>query len=279
MTSVDALFGGCETIEHGVARLSIDDKVIFVATQTKGADIVLKLSDGEVVFSCVLSGSDLSSLADKASMSVEQYKAVTLQAFTTPSSKFGYSMSSGKLRWMKVLDSVRFELGCVELVKESCVGTAHCEIMDNLIKQVSTLKSEISGLKEINSTLSVEHSEALTRLESVANLKETLEKELFGQFLLIINSKKAKIRSLLSAATSQHQTAAKRPASEEQSPDSHMTSDKETEADEGSLASGPVKRRRKRNPVATVPKKAARSSTSKQTHHDSMNSEELLEQL
>ena len=66
-----------------------------------------------------------------------------------------------------------------------------------IIEQHVALKEQLSDVKSDYASVAEDRRHLLKRLEQCVDLKEKLEKDLYGKFVLILNEKKAKIRQLL----------------------------------------------------------------------------------
>lgn len=207
-TIEEVLFGDVPTVKkRQVAKLKVEGNLqastVFISTEYDERDLTVTLTDCERAWNGHLTHPQLTELANKASIEQVEYNKLMLNALNgtneTPTiCSVTLRGNNVKLSWKKVLkDGVRFELGSMTLSCQDCVEEVHSSLLEHLVERVDCLQSDMSRLREGHAQLENEHKHALAKLEENVQLKETIEKNLYGKFLLILNSKKAKIRHLL----------------------------------------------------------------------------------
>jgi hypothetical protein len=103
------------------------------------------------------------------------------------------------LTWKRILkDGVKVLLGTVVMETRPMADVNHGMLKDGA-KETVRFVEEIERVKKENSRLAGERDHALMRLRETVNIKEEVEADLYGKFVLYANAKKAKIRSLAEA--------------------------------------------------------------------------------
>lgn len=290
-TIEEVLFGDVRVKKIQVAKLKVegDLSTVFINTEFDERDLSVRLTDCERAWTGQLTYSQLTELAKKASMEQAEYQKVTLNALNgtneTPTiCSVTLNGSDAKLSWKKSLaDGIRFELGSMTLCCQDHMKEIQCEFLEHLVERVGCLQTQLTQLTERHARLEKQHEGALEKLEGNIHLKETIEKDLFGKFLLVLNSKKAKIRHLLENKPQE---------SIEEKVDNNSPEPLPMEQDDESSPSpqraaavvAPVKRRKRmsvnrsrRIPTPPVMKERRRSRAP--SEGESMESDKLLELL
>ena len=287
----DVLFGSLHSSKRSVARLNVEGDLnfLYICTESDGQQLGVTLTDGEEAWTGCLTQRQLIELARKVNSELNDYVAQTLDALsgTCSTGQFVYcvnnlSESRLKLSWKRIVggEGVRIELGSITVRKEHSTKEVHCSFLDYLIEQTSSLRSEVSQLQEVTSCLESERKKTLSRLEGCVDIKESLEKELFGKFRTILNSKKAKIRHLLEQPSEPADTI----ASDDSEVDPPSPKRASGEPPSPKYVTGPVKRRKRvteqsRPGPLQVPHPPPLKSPSKpiSSGADSFESDKLLE--
>ncbi len=284
----DVLFGDVRVKRSKVAKLQVEGDLdaLFVSTEYDDRDLLLTLTDCEHAWNGRLTHTQLSDLASKANVDRAEYVKMTLNALNgSTDTPFVCSVSlrgtALKLSWKKLLnDGVRFELGSMTLSQQNTVKDVQCSLLDFLVDQVSALQNEMGQLKDVNVRLDREHRNALSRLEANVQLKESIEKDLFGKFRLILNSKKAKIRHLLET-----RPEASAEGSGDNSPEHQLPSPQEEKREElapSPKRAAPVKRRKRvtaSRPSSVPEPPVIERRTRTPSEGEPMESDKLLELL
>ncbi|KAI9540712.1 hypothetical protein NQZ68_038383 [Dissostichus eleginoides] len=92
-------------------------------------------------------------------------------------------------------------LGSAVLKADPDPAEALRELLTHSLQRGNHLKEENQNLKEENLKMRGEHQRISAELKRYAGGKESLEAELYSRFVLVVNEKKAKIRSLQEAVT------------------------------------------------------------------------------
>lgn len=143
---------------------------------------------------------------------MEEFTSLTLQALTRRdlgTLDFVYTLQrqaegrglggASELAWKKYIveEDIKFQLGSVNLDPLPS-PTAQHTLLDHALRQTQVLGGLVAELQQQTERLMAERDRALARLERCVAAQETLEADLFAKFKLVLNSKKAKIRNLLS---------------------------------------------------------------------------------
>ncbi|XP_067885741.1 DNA repair protein XRCC4 isoform X3 [Heterodontus francisci] len=91
---------------------------------------------------------------------------------------------------------LQFKLGTVELQKVSDSTEVMKELINYVLLCNSELRDKNEHLHQENKRLLCDHNYSLKELEKYVKAKEELEQDLYSRFILVLNEKKAKIRSL-----------------------------------------------------------------------------------
>ncbi|KAJ8380625.1 hypothetical protein SKAU_G00014030 [Synaphobranchus kaupii] len=172
-----------------------------------GAGFTVALCDGESAWMGEVSEEEVQQEAEELEMRKETYVKELQRALTgvgRPGVDYAFQLSPGnaqrgrgrRLTYEKVQRDISFRLGTVELLP--------CPEPDGLIKELigyglqssSELRAKNQNLLEENRRLGLEQDRITTELERYVQGKESLERELYTRFVLVLNEKKAKIRQL-----------------------------------------------------------------------------------
>ena len=287
----EVLFGSLYSSKRSVARLNVEGDLhfLYICTESDGQELGVTLTDGEEAWTGRLTQRQLSELARKVNSELNDFVAETLDALsgTCSTGQFVYCVNKSsenrlKLSWKRIVGSegVRFELGSITVHKEPSAKEVHCSFLNYLIEQTSSLKSEVSQLQEVTACLESERKNTISRLEGCVDIKESLEKELFGKFRTILNSKKAKVRHLLDQLSEPAATV----VSDDSEADSPSPTRASGEPPSPKRVTGPVKRRKRvakqiRSGPLQVPHPPPLKSPAKplSSEADSFESDKLLE--
>ncbi|XP_029921986.1 DNA repair protein XRCC4 isoform X2 [Myripristis murdjan] len=179
--------------------------------QDLGSGFQLLLTDGQDAWRGEVSEAAVCSEAEELEMQKERYIQDLHQALTGTESSVTYSFiltpcppsssSSITLAYEKVQRDISFRLGSVLLNAVPEPAETVRELLMHSLKKGKTLQRHNQKLQEENQRLQSEQQHITAELKRYAVGKEVLEAELYSRFVLVLNEKKAKIRSLQEAAT------------------------------------------------------------------------------
>ncbi|KAK2818635.1 hypothetical protein Q5P01_024196 [Channa striata] len=177
--------------------------------QSLGSGFVLLLTDGQDAWRGEVSEAAVCEEAEELEMQKERYIQDLQQALTGTESSVAYSFtltpsppktsSPVTLEYEKVQKDISFRLGSVLLKAVQEPAEAVRELLIHSLQRGNTLERHNQKLEEENQRLSREQQRIGTELKRYAAGKEALEEELYSRFVLVLNEKKAKIRSLQEA--------------------------------------------------------------------------------
>ncbi|XP_021936235.1 uncharacterized protein LOC110837903 isoform X2 [Zootermopsis nevadensis] len=143
-------------------------------------------------------------------LSVKDYITETKVALSTQggASHFTYVVEDGQFMWKKLdqLSNIKIKYGCIQLA-ETPYHEAAEQMLDSLLEQCCSVKTEVTSLQETNIIATQERTVLMKKLVEYKKQKLEMEMRLFGQFLGVLNSKKEYIQQLengLPAATNKN---------------------------------------------------------------------------
>ncbi|XP_026799533.3 DNA repair protein XRCC4 isoform X3 [Pangasianodon hypophthalmus] len=171
-----------------------------------GAGFVVLLCDGVSAWSGEVSEEDVSREAQEMEMPRERYVR-DLQLILTGEGQADQSYSfhlapeqSGspmlKLSYEKVQSEMSFRFGMVELLPVPEPTKVIKELITYGLERSARLQAKKHNVYKENQRLRNEQEHITAEMERYIKEKETLERELYNRFVLILNGKKAKIRTL-----------------------------------------------------------------------------------
>ncbi|XP_068191023.1 DNA repair protein XRCC4 isoform X2 [Antennarius striatus] len=169
----------------------------------------LLLTDGQGAWRGEVNAAALRGEAEELEMPTQRYAQDLLQALTEASSTYSFILmpsppprtSSVTLAYEKVEKDLSFRLGSVLLDAVPQPAEAVRELLVHSLQKGTTLENHNHKLEEENRRLSEEHRRITAELKRYAGGKEALEAELYSRFVVVLNEKKAKIRSLQESIT------------------------------------------------------------------------------
>ncbi|XP_051906789.1 DNA repair protein XRCC4-like [Hippocampus zosterae] len=166
----------------------------------------LLLSDGRRAWRGEVSEACVCQEADELEMSKDEYVHDLHEALTAMGNADLYrfalvpaSPDDGAaltLTYDKVQKDISFRLGSVSLRPVPEPSEAVRALLTHSLERGTSLEQHNQELQEHNQRLRQEHQRIIAELKRYANGKEDLESELYSRFVLVLNEKKAKIRSL-----------------------------------------------------------------------------------
>uniref|UniRef100_A0A671X8Z0 X-ray repair complementing defective repair in Chinese hamster cells 4 n=1 Tax=Sparus aurata TaxID=8175 RepID=A0A671X8Z0_SPAAU len=182
-----------------------------------GSGFQLLLTDGQDAWRGDVSEAAVRGEAEELEMTTERYIQDLQQALTETETSVTYSFSltpsppdrssTVTLAYEKVQKDISFRLGSVLLKAVLEPAEAVRELLIHSLQRGNTLEHSNQKLEEENQRLSREQQRITTELKRYAGGKEDLEAELYSRFVVVLNEKKAKIRSLQETITNLKETS------------------------------------------------------------------------
>ncbi|XP_019733583.1 DNA repair protein XRCC4 isoform X1 [Hippocampus comes] len=120
---------------------------------------------------------------------------------------FELTLDRRQFSYHKICGGVPVHLGSLKLQPAPHPSALTRELIGQSLKRNSHLMKENSLLSEENRKLKEDHAHILQELEHQVQDKETMTRDLYARFVLVLNEKKAKIRSLQDALSQLPPTA------------------------------------------------------------------------
>ncbi|XP_038661291.1 DNA repair protein XRCC4 isoform X2 [Scyliorhinus canicula] len=173
--------------------------------QDLGSGFTVTICNGEQAWSGRVSDNQITLEAKEAEMDREKYVDELRQALTTGEERvknysFDFFKDNDKevfhFSYEKLLKDISFKLGSVELRKVLDSADVIKELINYVLHCNAELRDRNEHLQQENKRLSCDRNYSLKELEKYIKAKEELEQDLYSRFILVLNEKKAKIRSL-----------------------------------------------------------------------------------
>ncbi|XP_012519989.1 PREDICTED: DNA repair protein XRCC4 [Propithecus coquereli] len=169
--------------------------------KTLGSGFVITLTDGQSAWTGTVSESEISQEADDMAMKKEKYidelrKALVSRAGPADTYKFNFSKESSHFSFEKNLKDVSFRLGSFNLEKVESPAEVIRELICYCLDTIAEKQAKNEHLQKENERLLRDWNDVQERFEKCVNAKEALETDLYKRFILVLNEKKTKIRSL-----------------------------------------------------------------------------------
>ncbi|KAJ8285548.1 hypothetical protein GJAV_G00028080 [Gymnothorax javanicus] len=172
-----------------------------------GAGFTVALCDGESAWMGEVSEEEVQQEAEELEMRKESYVRELQQALTglgCPDGSYTFQLSpknaprdhACRLSYEKEQSDISFRLGSVELMPCPDPDRVVKELISYGLDHSSELQAQNQNLLQENHHLCHEHDRITTELERYVLGKESLERELYTRFVLVLNEKKTKIREL-----------------------------------------------------------------------------------
>lgn len=154
-------------------------------------------------FSGYVTDVDLRLQAATINMMFSDFLSLSTKALTkkeAEGSKFLYSLEKNCenfiFKWKSVdQDETIISIGSIK-VTERDYGSLVKEVFMMLSNELSNLNSKVTSMEEELQSIRKEKEGAVRLASEVTDVKDRVEKELFSKFILILNQKKEKVRSL-----------------------------------------------------------------------------------
>ncbi|XP_023556746.1 DNA repair protein XRCC4 [Octodon degus] len=169
--------------------------------KTLGSGFVVTLTDGQSAWTGTVSESEIGQEADDMAMEKEKYvdelrKALVSGAGPGDAYKFDFSERDCCFSCEKNLKDVSFRLGSFDLQKAENPAEVIRELLCYCLDSIAENKAQSEQLQRENERLLRDWNDVESRLEKCVRAKEGLEADLYKRFILVLNEKKSKIRSL-----------------------------------------------------------------------------------
>ncbi|XP_030579878.1 DNA repair protein XRCC4-like [Archocentrus centrarchus] len=172
----------------------------------------LLLSDGQDAWRGEVSDAVVCNEAEELEMPMERYIQDVEQALigTENSDTYSFTLmpnppdhsSTLTLTYEKMQKDISFRLGSIVLKAVPDPAEAVRSLLTHSLQRGINLQHHNQRLKEENQSLRGEQQHITAELKRYVGGKEALEAELYSRFVLVLNEKKAKIRSLQQEVTS-----------------------------------------------------------------------------
>ncbi|XP_075864269.1 DNA repair protein XRCC4 isoform X2 [Microcebus murinus] len=148
-----------------------------------------------------MSESEISQEADDMAMEKEKYidelrKALVSRAGPADTYKFNFSKESAHFSFEKNLKDISFRLGSFNLEKVESPAKVIRELICYCLDTIAENQAKNEHLQKENERLLRDWNDVQGRFEKCVSAKEALETDLYKRFILVLNEKKTKIRSL-----------------------------------------------------------------------------------
>lgn len=233
-----------------------------------GSGFQLLLTDGQDAWRGEVSEAAVCAEAEELEMPMERYVQDLQQALTEPESSITYSFSltpsppdrgsTVTLAYEKVQKDISFRLGSVSLEAVAEPLEAVRQLLIHSLQRGDTLENSNQELQEENQRLRREQQRIEASVRRYAAGKDALEAELYSRFVLVLNEKKAKIRSLQQTITHLQEESSGRQKTED-SVKSDRTADQEEDEYGGSTDEEPEE---EPSPAASTPSAREASAAS-----------------
>ncbi|XP_047426602.1 DNA repair protein XRCC4 isoform X2 [Mugil cephalus] len=196
-----------------------DDSAYFLRVDWRGWSLAtgfqLLLTDGREAWRGGVTQEEVRQEAEELEMETDRYVQDLLQALTTEdTSSYSFTLtppppvhsSTLTLDYDKKQQDISFRLGSVQLKAVAEPVEAVREFLTHSLQRGTVLHQHNQELEEENQRLRGEHQRIAAEMQRYVGGKEALEEELFSRFVLVLNEKKMKIRSLQETVTSLQET-------------------------------------------------------------------------
>ncbi|KAM6903105.1 DNA repair protein XRCC4 [Xenentodon cancila] len=178
--------------------------------QSLASGFQILLTNGQDAWRGEVSEAVLNDEAEEMEMQTEKYIQDLQKALVAEdSASYSFTLTpdppdrchSVTLGYEKMQRDISFRLGCVLLEVVPKPVEAIRELLVHCLHRGTGLEHQNHKLEEENQKLRQEQQRITAELRRYAGGKEVLEAELFSRFVLVLNEKKAKIRSLQETVT------------------------------------------------------------------------------
>lgn len=168
---------------------------------TVGSGFVITLTDGHSAWTATVSESEISQEADDMAMEKGKYvdelrKALVSGSGAADTYRFIFSKESCHFSIEKQLKDISFRLGSFNLDKVPNSTEVIRELICYCLDTIAEKQARNEHLQKENERLLRDWNDVQGRFEKCVSAKEVLEADLYQRFILVLNEKKTKIRSL-----------------------------------------------------------------------------------
>ncbi|KAI6055477.1 DNA repair protein XRCC4 isoform X1 [Marmota monax] len=169
--------------------------------KTLGSGFVITLTDGQSAWTGTVSELAISQEADDMAMEREKYvdelrKALVSGPGPSNTYKFDFSKESCHFYFEKNLKDVSFRIGSFNLEKVESPAEVIRELICYCLDTIAENQAKNEHLQKENERFLRDWNDVQERFEKCVSAKEALETDLYKRFILVLNEKKSKIRSL-----------------------------------------------------------------------------------
>lgn len=194
-------------MERKVSRISLASEpnvTYFLQVsweRTIGSGFVITLTDGHSAWTAKVSESEIAQEADDMAMEHEKYmdelrRALVPESGAAGAYKFIFSKDTQHFSLEKELKDVSFRLGSFNLDKVTSPAEVIRELICYCLDTIAEKQAKNEYLQKENERLLRDWTDVQGRFEKCVSAKEALESDLYQRFILVLNEKKTKIRSL-----------------------------------------------------------------------------------
>lgn len=169
--------------------------------KTLDSGFAITLTDGQSAWTGTVCESDISQEADDMAMEKEKYVEELRRALVSgagPGERytFDFSKESCHFSLEKKLKDVSFRLCTFNLKKVTNPAEVIRKLLGDCLDTITESQAQNEQLQKENERLLRSWNDVQGRFEKCVTDKEALETDLYKRFILVLNEKKAKIRSL-----------------------------------------------------------------------------------
>nr|ADQ01157.1 XRCC4 [Miopithecus talapoin] len=169
--------------------------------KTLESGFVITLTDGHSAWTGTVSESEISQEADDMAMEKGKYvdelrKALVSGAGPADVYTFNFSKESCYFFFEKNLKDISFRLGSFNLEKVENPAEVIRELICYCLDTIAENEAKNEHLQKENERLLRDWNDVQGRFEKCVSAKEALETDLYKRFILVLNEKKTKIRTL-----------------------------------------------------------------------------------
>lgn len=224
-------------MERKVSRISLASEpnvTYFLQVsweRTIGSGFVITLTDGHSAWTTKVSELEISQEADDMAMEQEKYidelrRALVPGSGAAGAYKFIFSKETQHFSLEKELKDVSFRLGSFNLDIVTNPAEVIRELICYCLDTIAEKQAKNEHLQKENERLLRDWTNVQGRFEKCVSAKEALEADLYQRFILVLNEKKTKIRSL-HKLLSEAQQLDKSSKPERETPSSDKTPDED----------------------------------------------------